>query len=298
MGKLLFPQERERGSWSTFSPQFVFLQLYQAAGLPTSYAEKPHKLPSSRTIETSLKILDTIFCYETHKVGVLYVGLGQQDDERAILSNQFGSTRYSHFLSGLGTLVDITATDPSTVYMGGLDPKSDGDFAYIWQDDVMQVVYHTATLMPNKEKDPNFNNKKRHIGNDYVAIVYNESGHPYAMGTVKGQFIYAVIVVEPLDFQSNRISILAKEELKKDLGHRTASRIVSDQNLARITRQIALHYGLSAMICDKGKRSKVDPYASNWLERLRHIKRLKAKVLKENQEDESSGQLHDFTGYV
>ena len=40
----------------------------------------------------------------------------------------------------------------------------------------MQVVYHTATLMPNRETDPQFNKKKRHIGNDFVSIVYNESG--------------------------------------------------------------------------------------------------------------------------
>ena len=41
---------------------------------------------------------------------------------------------------------------------------------------------------------------------------------------------------------------------------------------------------------------KVDPYASNWLERLRHIKRLRGKVLKEQEEKETSGMIHDFTG--
>ena len=89
---------------------------------------------------------------------------------------------------------------------------------------VLQVVYHTATLMPNDLHDPQSNKKKRHIGNDYVAIVYNESGHPYTMGTVKGQFIYAVIVVEPLDFESNRMSVLTKPELEVDLGHLATSR--------------------------------------------------------------------------
>jgi hypothetical protein len=35
-----------------------------------------------------------------------------------------------------------------------------------------------ATLMPtNLEKDPASNKKKRHIGNDYVTIVYNDSGN-------------------------------------------------------------------------------------------------------------------------
>lgn len=29
--------------------------------------------------------------------------------------------------------------------------------------------------MPNLENDPTYTNKKRHIGNDYVAIVYSDS---------------------------------------------------------------------------------------------------------------------------
>ena len=48
--------------------------------------------------------------------------------------------------------------------------------------------------MPNTERDPQANNKKRHIGNDYVAVVYNDSGEKYVMGTLKGQFIYASII--------------------------------------------------------------------------------------------------------
>ena len=110
--------------------------------------------------------------------------------------------------------MDTTTTDPGRVFMGGLDPNKDGQFAYIWQDDAMQVqycsnfinptrhhevfffqmVFHTATLMPNVKGDlqRSLNKKKMHIGNDYVAIVYNESGHPYNIGTVKCQFIYVV----------------------------------------------------------------------------------------------------------
>lgn len=35
--------------------------------------------------------------------------------------------------------------------------------------------------MPTKETDPSCNNKKLHIGNDYVTIVFNESGQEYNM---------------------------------------------------------------------------------------------------------------------
>lgn len=39
--------------------------------------------------------------------------------------------------------------------------------------------------MPNNlQKDPNCNEKKKHIGNDFVSIVYNESGEEYNLSTV------------------------------------------------------------------------------------------------------------------
>lgn len=42
--------------------------------------------------------------------------------------------------------------------------------------------------MPNHENDPNCNEKKKHIGNDYVSIVYNESGEEYNLSTIKVNF--------------------------------------------------------------------------------------------------------------
>jgi len=262
-------------------------------------SEKPLMLPNSSDTTRSLKNLDRIFCYETHKVGVVYVGPGQANDEAAILGNQFGSSRYANFLSGLGSLIDITTTDQTQVFLGGLDPREDGQFHIVWQDDALQVVYHTATLMPRIETDTKFNKKKRHIGNDYVAIVYNNGGEKYQMGTVQGQFIYAHIIIEPLDFENNRVSVVCKQELEPELGHMAAPKNVSDLNLSRLVRQIALHCNLAAVIHVKSIYNKGDPYASNWLERLRAIKRLKTKVLKElKEEKDASGLVNDFTGYV
>ena len=48
----------ERCGVTNISPQFIFLQLYQAAGLPTSYTEKPLLLPCSKNTESSIRILD------------------------------------------------------------------------------------------------------------------------------------------------------------------------------------------------------------------------------------------------
>lgn len=39
--------------------------------------------------------------------------------------------------------------------------------------------------MPTKlQSDPNCNEKKKHIGNDYVNIIYNESGEEYNLNTI------------------------------------------------------------------------------------------------------------------
>lgn len=39
--------------------------------------------------------------------------------------------------------------------------------------------------MPNRESDKGCCNKKRHIGNDFVMVVYNDSGEDYKLGTIK-----------------------------------------------------------------------------------------------------------------
>jgi len=265
------------------SPQFVFLQLYHLSCFANvkgnDAEEKPVMLPASRGIEMSIKNLDRIHAHETHKIGVIYIGPGQQDDETAILTNAFGSLRYTQFLHGLGSLLSLKDIDKQETFTGGLDHKDgDGDFAYVWEDDVMQVTFHVATLMPSHEKDPKANKKKRHIGNDFVAIVYNNSGgRRYKLGTVKGQFIYACVIIVPLDHGSNRVFIDCKPELDEPLGHVKEPKIVSDRNLAVVVRQLALHCNLAAQI-KKSLGSGRDPYSSNWLERLRQIKRIRAKV--------------------
>ena len=93
------------------------------------------------------------------------------------------------------------------------------------------------------------------------------------------------------------MSVVCKQELEPELGHMAAPKNVSDLNLSRLVRQIALHCNLAAVIHVKSIYNKGDPYASNWLERLRAIKRLKTKVLKElKEEKDASGLVNDFTG--
>ncbi|XP_072035978.1 tuberin-like isoform X2 [Amphiura filiformis] len=285
-------QRGQRGVGTTFtsrdtnksgglSPSFVFLQLYYSS-MFREENEKPLNIPSSQTsqiAQRAIKVLDRIPPYDTHKIGVLYVGPGQAKDEAAILSNVYGSSRYVEFLEGLGTLISLKDMSTDAVYTGGLDHSgADGKFAYWWHDDIMQVIFHVATLMPNKEVDPKCNAKKLHIGNDFVSIVYNESKEPYQLGTIKGQFNFAEIVIEPLDNETNLVTIQAKPALESLIGSRGA-RMISNKNLALLVRQVALHANLASQIFQSQYRATPgEAYTSNWLERLKKIRHIRQKV--------------------
>ncbi|KAG8194110.1 hypothetical protein JTE90_003050 [Oedothorax gibbosus] len=292
---------------SGISPSFVFLQLFHNSSFgPATY--KPLLLQQTETNTRALTVLDHIPPYDTHKIGIVYVGPGQAEDEVAILSNIYGSARYVEFLKGLGEIVDLSESDPHTTYLGGLDTRGeDGTFALIWHDDVMQVVFHVATFMINKESDKNRNEKKKHIANDGVMIVYNESGEDFKLSTIKGHVTNACIVIKPEDFNSNIVSVKYKtKELADTFGH-TESYIVSDPSLPVFVRQMALHANLAALLITRRQQSTKYAQVSNWLERLRTIKRLRSKVLDEiKKKNENFGfessfdvaDYDDFTDYV
>ncbi|XP_076345380.1 TSC complex subunit tuberin isoform X3 [Tachypleus tridentatus] len=270
---------------SGLSPSFVFLQMYNTMAFGAGN-DRPLLLPKSEVINRAVKVLDRIPPYETHKIGVVYVGVGQSNNEAAILGNQFGSLRYNKFLQNLGTLLRLKDVDPLTNYIGGLDVDGeDGKYAFSWQDDVMQVIFHVATLLPNKPSDPLCNSKKRHIGNNHVTIVFNESGEDYSMTTIKGQFVYACVIIQPGDFNSNIITVKTKQELQEIIGH-CDPHIVSDHSLSIYVRQLALHANLACSIF-KSTTSSSEPYISNWLERLRQLKRLRTKILQEIPTDDA-----------
>ncbi|KAK7072996.1 Tuberous sclerosis 2-like protein, partial [Halocaridina rubra] len=279
------------------SPSFVFLQLYYN-GCLGSGSERPVLLPMHQPeIQRAVRVLDFVRPQETHKIGVLYVGPGQISEQQ-ILRNSYGSLRYMRFLQGLGTVLELSNISQDEVFLGGLDTKgNDGKLVYIWQDDVMQVVYHIATLMPTKESDPNCTGKKLHIGNNYVTIVYNESGNPYNINTITGQFNHTIVEVVPEDHSTNSVGVLCRPDLEDYVGAGGEPRVVSDTNLPILVRQLALHADLASMIWNSLVRPPHSPYASNWLERLRKIRRIRQTVLPSPKAQKASALL-DFTDMI
>ncbi|XP_034543389.1 tuberin [Notolabrus celidotus] len=272
---------------SGLSPSFVFLQLYHSPFFGNE-ANKPLLLPKTQVIDRAVKVLDQMPPYDTHKIGVVFVGASQVSNEVAILSNEYGSNRYAAFLTGLGKLIHLKDCDPDQIFLGGLDQYGDdGEFTYCWHDDIMQAIFHIATLMPNRESDKGCCNKKRHIGNDFVMVVYNDSGEDYKLGTIKGQFNFVEVIIKPLDYECNLVTLQCRKDLE-GLVDTTVAKIVSDRNLPFLVRQMALHANMASLV-HQYRANPSDAYASKWLARLRHIKRIRTRAQEDIQSRSTPG---------
>jgi hypothetical protein len=177
-------------------PSYLALQLLSS--YPNTSLETPRGrlIPQEDRFMRTLRGIENTPVIDTLKIAVVYVGLGQTN-ETEILSNIDGSPLYLDFLSGLGRLIRLKGQ--VDVFVGGLDraEDSDGEYAYAWWDDLTQMIFHTPTMMPNLENNPERSNKKRLVGNDYVKIIYNDSGKEFVFDTIRTAFNMINIVIAP-----------------------------------------------------------------------------------------------------
>lgn len=189
----------------------------------------------------ALRLLDLVQTHDTHKIAVVFVASDSTDDEMGILSATVGSPRYQKFLLALGKLIPLAGL-PTECYSGGLDrteSASDGHYTLLWQDEITQVLFLVATLMPTLPGT--VLNKKRHIGNCFVTLVYNESTSPFKPSSLPGQFNTAHIVITPLEGSVNRVDVLKNEGLTgKNFGPIRGTQVVSEEALPFLVRQTAL----------------------------------------------------------
>ncbi|RHZ88589.1 hypothetical protein Glove_22g105 [Diversispora epigaea] len=282
-------------------PSFLFLQFSPYPYLLSR--EVPIPLPDDHSTTRALSMLDLAQVVDFHKIGVLYVGK-DQTTEIEILSNVHGSQDYIDFLNKLGSLIRLK--DCKRIYTGGLDTQldSDGEYSYYWEDDITQVIFHCATLMPiNLNNDPHCSLKKRHIGNDFVTIVFNESGHDYKFDTVPSHFNYINIVISPhsqrhlselLNSPTNntfyKVTMQRRAEMP-EIGPITEFKMISASVLSAFVLAIALHANIFSQVFLQSGGSKKVEYVTNWKDRLRQIKRLKERFKSTNNSNINSGNV-------
>ena len=244
----------------------LLLQLNpDSVGQPTTRLYVPRPLGQDEATERSIGVLDRIPIVDYHKIGVLYVG-PRQTNETEILANTSGSASYQRFIDKLGDL--ITLKNVKNVYTGGLDTvdDTDGPVAPFWHDAVTQVIFHVATLMPTDlERDPKCTLKKRHIGNNFVSIVFNDSNAEYSFDTVPSEFNFVQYVVSPIDAVSfgttaKRIRPPSNPDLAGQ-DRKEGSRATNDAVLAGAEAGNTKHYFFKVQMLRKTKFAETGPAA-------------------------------------
>lgn len=131
------------------------------------------------------------------KFGVLYQKFGQTAEEE-LFGNNTTSGAFDDFLSLLGQRIQLK---DHKGYRGGLDIQNGhtGDQAVYEVFKEREIMFHVSTLLPYTESDPQQLQRKRHIGNDIVAIVFQESNTPFSPDMIASHFLHAFIVVQVLD---------------------------------------------------------------------------------------------------
>ncbi|XP_043510076.1 GTPase-activating Rap/Ran-GAP domain-like protein 3 isoform X4 [Frieseomelitta varia] len=180
--------------------------------------EKLDKAPReifSPEIQKDLLLLEEQEGSVNFKFGVIYAKKGQTTDDE-MLSNEKGSPSFDKFLEILGERIGLKNWDK---YRGGLDVKGDmtGKESYYTVYAGHEVMYHVSTMLPYSKDNPQQLERKRHIGNDIVNIVYTDD--PDAIDTfnpncIRSQFthVFAVVSAER-DGKGWRVAIYCDENV-------------------------------------------------------------------------------------
>jgi hypothetical protein len=229
--------------------------------------------------------------------------LGTNEDS-VLLRSPHGSPEFIEFSRGLGAMV---MTRHLKYFSGGLDTSAylaDGSFAlaYVGDDDDCQgydgsvtaktmVLFHSVPLMP-----PGVNNRKRHVGNDVVHLIFAEKDNEAVDGfggigknydyeedfddrnaDVSGEFGFVWIIVSPsAGAGRTRVTVKAKADLDEEthaaVSHLLGTSLFPKDIAARCVRQLAIRADIACR-STKAMQDRLG-LVSNYEERLHQIKKL------------------------
>ncbi|NXT04873.1 RPGP1 protein, partial [Prunella fulvescens] len=98
---------------------------------------------------------------------------------------------------GPGVRVPVSPTHPRR-FRGGLDVthgQTGSESVYCHFRD-KEIMFHVSTKLPYTEGDAQQLQRKRHIGNDIVAIVFQDENTPFVPDMIASNFLHAFVVVQ------------------------------------------------------------------------------------------------------
>ena len=60
-------------------------------------------------------------------------------------------------------------------------------------------MFHVSTMLPYVDGDRQQLQRKRHIGNDVVSLVFQDGNTPFVPNMITTRFLHAYIVIQPVE---------------------------------------------------------------------------------------------------
>lgn len=135
---------------------------------------------------------------KAYRVGAVYAGISI--DENTMFSNNEPSEGFKTFMGWLGKHIKLKGWKG---FKGGLDVEHNttGTHSYFTDSHGFDIMFHTSTELPFSSVNPQQVERKRHIGNDVVVIIYQDgpSPKPFKATGIASKFNHVYIVVQAIE---------------------------------------------------------------------------------------------------
>uniref|UniRef100_A0A9J8A576 RAP1 GTPase activating protein a n=1 Tax=Cyprinus carpio carpio TaxID=630221 RepID=A0A9J8A576_CYPCA len=149
------------------------------------------------------------------KFGVIYQKFGQTSEEE-LFGNNEESPALVEFLEFLGQKIELY---DFRGFRGGLDVThgQTGSESVYHNFHNKEIMFHVSTKLPYTEGDTQQLQRKRHIGNDIVAIVFQDENTPFVPDMIASNFLHAYVVVQVENACSDnalyKVSVTARDDV-------------------------------------------------------------------------------------
>uniref|UniRef100_A0A8K9XNK1 Rap-GAP domain-containing protein n=1 Tax=Oncorhynchus mykiss TaxID=8022 RepID=A0A8K9XNK1_ONCMY len=151
--------------------------------------------------------------YDEHEVNNTFK-FGTSEEE--LFGNNEETPAFREFLSVLGDNIEL---NDFKGFRGGLDVShgqtgSESVYTVFRQREMM---FHVSTKLPFTEGDVQQLQRKRHIGNDIVAAVFQEGATPFVPDMIASNFLHAYVLVQVenpgTEHTTYKVSVTAREDV-------------------------------------------------------------------------------------
>ncbi|KRY68422.1 Rap1 GTPase-activating protein 1, partial [Trichinella pseudospiralis] len=146
----------------------------------------------------------------------LIMTFDEHTSEEELFGNAEHSDKMEEFLEFIGEKVQLRNFKG---FRGGLDTVhgQTGEESFYTKFKDREIMFHVSTLLPYTVGDAQQLQRKRHIGNDIVAIIFQDDNTPFVPDMIASHFLHAYIVVTFVDTGSStthyKVTVTARDDV-------------------------------------------------------------------------------------